>query len=181
MVLLLVLALGFAYGRLGVPFLLRFSSDDLGTTAEEPAGQQSLPRDWRITEIAQGVSPDAAPERTYVLAWERNEHVEKCLVLCLVNKGCDSWLLASVLRGRNGWEVVRVRNLAKLVPVNLASFSNLPTSNDSPTTWTVHVRWFQRLSNEVIYHFTDTIGFKLRDAVVCRATWEAIVKEAPTR
>jgi hypothetical protein len=167
MVLLLVLALGVAYGRLGVPSLLTFSSDDPGATAEEAAGQQSLPTDWRITEIAQGVSPDATPERTYVLAWQRNKRVEKCLVLCLINKGHDSWLLASVSRGRNGWKVVRVRDL--------------PTSNDSPTTWTVHARWFQRPSNEVIYHFTDTIGFKLRDAVVCTATWEAIVKEAPTR
>jgi hypothetical protein len=157
--LLLALAIGLVYGRFGVPFLLPRADD-----AEY--GQQSLPPGWRIEEIARGAHPFATPEDTHVLAWQRHETVERCLVLCQIRTGHRGyWALALVFRSADGWEVAMV-----------------PKDDDEKDTWARHCQCSERCpSNKDIYDFIAKVGFDLRDAMVCRLTWQAIVGEAPTR
>lgn len=145
----------------------------------------AFPKDWSLEEIAKAAHPSAVPGATHVLAWkciedDRPWRVEDCLVVCRLNE--VDWYLANVARnlgikGREKWELVMVH-------------MGPGYKGDPFGRWVMHIeRYDKRPSNKDIYDFMDEHywrlgaenGSKLVGGAVCKTTWEAVVKEKPTR
>jgi hypothetical protein len=156
---------------------------------EKALAKNTLPKGWKLEEIAKAALPGATSGSTYVLAWkqigdERPVLVDYCLVVTHIPDYCgrERWDVVSVARNpgvpKNGeWEMV----LVHYGP----GYKGFPQG-----AWVHHYKCFDdRPTNKEVYQFADEFGwkfdadsgFKLLDARVCKETWEAVLKEKPTR
>ncbi len=149
--------------------------------AAKVESKTDLPEGWKLDEIASAAKSVA--DLTYVLAWKIEEddrplRVENCLVLCQLEKG--RWSLMALFRHpkdeKPEWEQSRV-HVTPEDPRRRGGYVWLSRTFD------------KRPSNKEVYDFMDEFrwrlgadeGFKLLGGKVCADTWEAVIKEKPTR
>jgi hypothetical protein len=151
---------------------------------EPKPSPDALPKDWSTDDIAKAAHPSAVPGATHVLAWKCTQDdrpllVEECLVLC--HLGENNWQLVSLYRHPNNKDEGQWQE----------SMIHFGPSKDDPTG---HDEWHRekyakRPSNKDVYDFMDKFkwhlgadeGWKLLGGAVCKTTWQAVLKEKPTR
>lgn len=169
-------------------------ADTKQQNSEEKGNEDgAFPKDWSIEEIGKSVNLSAVADATHVLAWKRFGGdgplvVEYCLVLCRLDE--DDWRLASLHRSPD----IKESGQWELVMVHMGpGYKGFPIG-----AWVWHIKRFEkRPSNKDIYDFMDEHDWhlgsdddldlgvdddsKLLGGAVCKRTWEAVLKEKPTR
>jgi len=184
--------------------------DATDTTTTETIHQDALPKGWRIEEIAKAIHPSAVPENTHVLACNGNDCLVLCLLeedngheswlLAKLRWWTDEssrWEVSmffigpeyrlphrlafpprfspSVLRRFHDFGIDLFSICARLPdPAGLALSGAL---EGGACVWYFHC-FNKRPSSKEICDFMDEIQL---DGAICKATWEAVVKEKPTR
>jgi hypothetical protein len=181
------------------------AADGRWSAIDRDQGQPDLPPGWRLYEIARVTPPYEVPNTVHVLAWQiaedgRSLYEERCLLLCRPRfddgseavdrfgpgykgdrsrpgRGASRWYLVALFRHprEKGWQQWHFGPGYKGWDTGADVFA-FEVFDRRPTNADVYA-----FTEEHRWRFHVDQGWRLVASKVCVRTWEAVLKQKPTR